>query len=278
MNAEQIKELLLGIGGDPWSKMTAFAPNLLGAVVILLVGYAVSKALQRLTTSILRRVGFDKLSGRVGLDRFFHRGGLKSAPSALIGLLLFWLFMLTFLISAAETLGLSDVSRTIHSLVLYLPNVIAAVIIFVVGMTLAAFVRGILQSAAEGIGVDHAEVLANVAYGALIVVSSTLAIDQLQVETTLLNRIILILLIGATAAVAFALGTGTRDIARHLVAGAYLRDLYQSGTTLSVGEHVGALEEIGPIVTRLRAPDGSVVNIPNAQLTEAIVTEDSRGG
>lgn len=277
MNSEQIKEILLSIGGEPWNKTMAFLPNLLAAIVILLVGFAISKALQRASAAVLRRLGFDQLSARVGLDRFFRRGGLKSAPSALIGLLLFWLFMLTFLISAAETLGLTNVSQTIGALVHYLPNVIAAVVIFVVGLTVAAFVRGVVRSTAEGIGVEYAELLSNLAYGALVVVASTLAIGQLQVETTLLNRIIVIVIVGAAAAVAFALGTGTRDIARHLVAGVYLRDLYRTGTRLSVGEHSGALEEIGPVVTRLRTADGSVVNIPNAQLTEAVVKEESSG-
>jgi small-conductance mechanosensitive channel len=275
MNTEQIKDLILTIGGDPWSKMVTFLPNLVGAILILVVGYIISKTLQRAGGAVLRRLGFDRLSARVGLDRFFQRGGLKTVPSALIGHLLFWLFMLTFLISAAETLGLSNVSRTIESMVMYLPNVIAAVVIFIVGITLAAFVRGVIQSAAESIGVDYAQALAKVAYGALVIVSSTLAIGQLQIETSLLNRIIQIVLIGAAAAVAFALGTGTRDIARHLVAGVYLRDIYQAGTRISVGEHTGSLEEVGPVVTRLRTGDGTFVNIPNAQLTEAVVQEQS---
>jgi small-conductance mechanosensitive channel len=275
MNAEQFKAMILEMGGDPWSKMMTFMPNLLGAIFILAFGFIVSKILQRAGAAVIRRLGFDHLAARVGLDRFLERGGVKSPPSALIGQLLFWLFLLTFLISAAETIGLSNVSRTIESLVLYLPNVIAAVVIFVVGITIATFVRGVIQSAAQSIGVDYSQGLARLAYGVLVVIAGTLAIGQLQIETTLLNRVIQIVLVGAVAAIAFALGTGTRDVARHLVAGVYLRDLYKRGVILHVGEHSGSLEEVGPVVTRIRAADGTLLSIPNAHLTETVVRQQS---
>ena len=105
------------------TKIAGFVPNLLGMLVILVVGYIVSKLLQRAATAILKRLRFDTASEKTGLQETMQKVGLKSTASQVVGKLVFWLFMLTFLISAADALGLENVSRTIDSFVNYLPNV-----------------------------------------------------------------------------------------------------------------------------------------------------------
>ena len=168
MNPEQLKDIIVAATTNPWAKMMAFIPNLLGMLIILLVGYMISRGLQKLMALILRRVGFDRLSSRVGLHAMFEQAGIQATASDIIGRLVFWLFMLTFLISATETLGLSNLSRTIDAFVRYLPHVIGAVVIFIIGMTLAHFVRDLVRGGAEGLGVDYAKGLGSLEYGSLM--------------------------------------------------------------------------------------------------------------
>ncbi|TFH20478.1 MAG: mechanosensitive ion channel, partial [Myxococcales bacterium] len=264
----QLRDVLLGVGAEPWAKVARFLPNIVAALLILALGYALSRLAQRASSGLLRRLGFDGLGRRVGLDRFLARAGVYAPASNVIGYLLFWLLLLTFLVSAADTLGLMTVSRTIESFVMYLPNVIAALVIFIVGMTVASFVQSVVRSGAESIGVDYAQVLARLAYGTLVIVAASLAIGQLQVETLLLNRIIQIVLVGAAAALAISLAFGTRDIARHIVAGVYLREMYEPGCHLTIGERHGILEEVGSISTRLRLDEGNIIRFPNGQVAD----------
>ncbi|MGE0679504.1 MAG: mechanosensitive ion channel domain-containing protein [Candidatus Binatia bacterium] len=273
MNPEQLKDIIVAATTNPWAKMMAFIPNLLGMVIILLIGYLISRGLQKLTALILRRVGFDRLSSRVGLHGMFEQAGIQVTASDIIGRLVFWLFMLTFLISATETLGLSNLSRTIDAFVRYLPHVIGAVVIFIIGMTLAHFVRDLVRGGAEGLGVDYAKGLGSLAYGALIVVTGSLAVGQLQIETVLFNRVVEIVLIATGAALALALGLGTRDIAKHIVAGAYIRDLYRPGMNLTIGADSGSVQDVGTVITRIKTADGRTIYIPNGQLTETVVLE-----
>jgi small-conductance mechanosensitive channel len=273
MRPEQLKDIMVAATANPWAKIVAFIPNVLGMLVILIVGYLVAKGLQRLGTVVLQRIGFDKLSSRVGLPTILDQAGIRATASEILGQLVFWLFMLTFLISAAETLGLGNVSQTIDAFVRYLPNVIGAVVIFIVGLTLAHFVRDLVRSGAEGLGVDYAKGLSNLAYGALIVVVGSLAVGQLQIETVLFNRVVEIVLIATGAALALALGLGTRDIAKHVVSGVYIRELYKPGTNLSVGEDSGSLQDVGTVITRIKTPEGRTIYIPNGQLTEIVVRE-----
>jgi small-conductance mechanosensitive channel len=272
---EDVLQIPVSAVWDPlsalWGKLLAFVPNLLAVVVILLVGYAVSAALGRVARVVLRRLGFDDASRRIGVRGLLDRAGVEAAGSEILGGLVFWLVMLTFLVSAAETLGLRNVSATIAAFVRYLPNVLGAAVILVVGLVIAHFLRDLLRGGTRSLGVEYAGALSNVVYGVLVVVIVGLAVGQLQIDTGLFDRVVEITLMATGAALALGLGFGTRDIARQLVAGVYARELFRPGMTLVVGDESGSLQDVGAVCIRLRAEDGRVIHIPNAQITERVI-------
>jgi small-conductance mechanosensitive channel len=259
-------------------RAVAFLPNLVAAALILTVGYLVSAGLRRISRAMLRRMGLDEATRRIGIRSSLDRAGIQSGVADILGTLVFWLFMLTFLISAAETLGLRDVSRTIDAFVRYLPNVIGAGVIVVVGLIIAHFVRDLVRSATGGLGGDYARCLSNLAYGVLVVVIASLAVGQLKINTALLDRLVEILLIASGGALGHALGHGTRDNARQQVAGIYARDLFPAGAQLAIGEDRGALEEVGAVCMRLRTSDGRVLYVPNSLITETVVRQSGTDG
>lgn len=283
MDAETVREAVnaplsalwdpLRVMGD---RIVAFLPSLFAALVILVVGYAVSAFLRRFSSAVARRIGLEEVTRRIGVRGGLDRAGIQSSASAILGTLVFWLFMLTFLISAAETLGLRNVSRTIASFVRYLPNVIACGVIVVVGLLIANFVRDLVRSATAGLGLDYARGLANLAYAVLVVVIASLAVGQLQINTALFNRVVEILLIATGGALGLALGLGLRDVARQLIAGVYARDLFPPGAQLKIGEEQGSLEEVGAVCMRLKTSDGRNVYVPNAVITEQVVRQVQR--
>lgn len=249
----------------------AFIPRFFGMILLLILGFIISKGIARLATTILRRMGFDRAAGRIGLNGILERGNIKSSPAQIVGKLAFWFFMLTFVVSAADTLGLGNVSRTIESFVAYLPNVIGSVAIAVVGLLLAGFARDAVHRGAESIGVDYADALGKLVHIALIVVVATLAIGQLKLDIVLISRVIEILLIASGAGLALTLGLGTRDLSKHIVAGVYARDIYTPGMKLTVGSDTGAVEEVGAITTRIRTSNGEAIFVPNGKFLETVV-------
>lgn len=277
MNAGELRDAMvmttMGLWKGLWAKIIAFVPNILGAVILLCVGYLLSKLLRRLVTTLLQRIGFDRASVRIGLQTALEQAGIRATAGEILGHVIFWVLMLTFIVSAADTLGLPNVSQTIDAFVLYLPNVLGAAVIVVVGMTVASFVRDFVRGGAESLGVEHARALGSLAYGALLVVIASLAVGQLGIETALFNRVVEIVLIAAGLGLALAVGLGTRDTARHIVAGVYLRDLYKPGMKLSFDGRAGTVEEVGTIATRLAAPDAGTIYVPNGHLATALVEE-----
>ncbi|MCH2131002.1 MAG: mechanosensitive ion channel [Pirellulaceae bacterium] len=267
----QLKDSVVGSVSELTTTIAGFLPSLIGALIILVLGYFVSKLLQRVACGLLRQLQFDTASEKAGLSASLDSVGVKLTPSDVVGKLVFWLIMLVTLISAADALGLENVSHTIDSFVNYLPNVIGAALIVVIGLMLSSFVKKLLEGAADRIGIEYAKPVSQLVYGILIVVVGALAIGQLQIETELLNRVIEIVLIAFGAALAISVGFGTRDTARNVVSGVYARESYENGARLIIGDDQGAVDYVGTVNTKVNMADGTALFIPNGQLLEMTV-------
>jgi len=255
------------------TKLLAFAPNIIAAILMLILGYTIAKLACFLISRLFIRIGVNKLSDRVGLSSTIATAGFNSTLSQMIGAVFFWIVMLTFIVSASEVLGLDRVSGTIDNLVLYLPKVIAALVILLIGLFVASFVRNAIKtgmSAMSAVSSDNAKVLGNVAYGFLVVISALLAISQLDIDVTLLNRVLQILLLTVAVAVMLSMGLGTKEISANVMAGIYLRDVYKFGASIEVDGIEGIVSYVGTTKTEIEN-DGGSVSIPNQHLLNAVV-------
>ncbi|WP_296253999.1 mechanosensitive ion channel family protein [Pseudomonas sp. UBA4194] len=255
-----------------WTKVANFIPNLFGALVVVLLGFVVAKLLDTLLSKLLAKFGLDRLMAGTGLTKLLSRAGLKVPISTLIGKIVYWFVLLIFLVSAAESLGLQRVSATLDMLALYLPKVFGAALVLLVGVLLAQLVNGVVRGAAEGVGLDYSAGLGRVAQWLVIVISISVAISQLEVKTDLLNHVIVIALITVGLAVALAMGLGSREIVGQILAGIYVREMFQVGQQVRIGEVEGQIEEIGTVKTTLLTDDGELVSMSNRVMLEQRVS------
>ncbi len=255
-----------------WTKIANFIPNLFGALVVVLLGFVVAKLLDTLLSKLLAKLGLDRIMGGTGLTKLMSRAGIKVPISTLVGKIVYWFVLLIFLVSAAESLGLQRVSATLDVLALYLPKVFAGALVLLVGVLLAQLANGLVRGAAEGVGLDYSAGLGRVAQGLVIIISISVAISQLEIKTDLLNHVIVICLITVGLAVALAMGLGSRDIASQILAGIYVRELYQVGQHVQIGEVEGQIEEIGTVKTTLLTDEGELVSLSNKILLEQRVS------
>lgn len=251
-----------------WSKVAGFIPNLFVALVLVLLGFVVAKLLDTLLSKLLGKVGLDRLMTGTGLTKMLSRIGIQVSVSTLIGKIVYWFVLLIFLVSAAEALGLQRVSATLDVLALYLPKVFGAALVLLAGVLLAQLVSSLVRGAAEGVGLEYSHGLGRVAQGLVIIISISVAIGQLEVKTDLLNNVIAIVLISVGLAVALALGLGSREIASQILAGIYVRELYQVGQQVRVGEVEGQIEEIGTVKTIVLTEAGELVSVANRVMLE----------
>ena len=255
-----------------WTKIANFIPNLFGALVVVLLGFVVAKLLDALLSKLLAKLGLDRLMGGTGLTKILARVGIQVPISTLIGKIVYWFVLLVFLVSAAQSLGLDRVSSALDLLTVYLPKVFGALLVLLAGVLLAQVLNGLVRGAAESVGFDYAGGLGRVTQGLVIIISISVAISQLEVKTDLLNHVIVIVLITVGLAIALAMGLGSREIAGQILAGIYVRELYQVGQEVRIGEVEGQIEEIGTVTTTLLTDEGELVSISNRILLEQHVT------
>ena len=193
----------------------AAIPQVIGALLILIIGWIVAGMVARLVGELLRRASADRLFAEHG-GRVYGAQSEKIRPSVVASELVKWLIRLVFLVAAANVLGMPQVSELLNQVLLWIPNLIVAAIILLVAPLLARFVRSAIEVGAGQMGFTNAPLLGRIAEIAIVAFAVVIAINQIGIAADLVN-IIFIGLVGAFAlAFGLAFGLGGRDVAAQL--------------------------------------------------------------
>jgi len=211
---EPVREML--------TRIMAYLPVLLGALVILIVGWIVAKIIRSIVNGVLKVVRFDALADKAGISEVLRKGDLKITARQVVSSLVYWLIIIMVLVMAANALGLPKASDILSSLFAYVPKVIAALLVLVVAMFLANFVSGIVKIAAGNAKLPKPQLLAGISRWAIIIFALTIALAQLGIAPLLITATFNIILGGIVLALALAFGLGGKDAAAR-----YLEELKQ---------------------------------------------------
>ncbi|MGH7631802.1 MAG: mechanosensitive ion channel family protein [Gemmatimonadales bacterium] len=200
----------------------AVLPALAGALLILVTGYLLARQLQRWADDTLKRLDFNKMAHAGGLDEVVERTGSRLDPVRALAKLIFWLVMLVVILLASTALGLESITEMFGMMLGFIPTLIAAIVIVILGMIVGEFVRGlILASAGSVAGVPT---LAKLAKAAVLMIAVFMALQQVGVAEEIVTSAFT-LIVGAVAlAVGLAFGLGNRALA-----GEITRRWYEQG-------------------------------------------------
>jgi hypothetical protein len=199
----------------------AFIPKLLGALVLLFIGWLIARALDAVVTRGLRVIRFNQIADRAEIDQFLAKAGVQMDPASVVGKLVYWFVMLSFVISAFGALGLSQVEGVLSGIIGFIPNVIVAMVVLLLGALIATFVANLVRGSAGMARVGDPNLLATIARSAVLVFATLMALDQLQIAPTIINTLWMALIGMVAVAGALAFGLGGRDLARQVLEHAY---------------------------------------------------------
>jgi len=202
------------------TRILAYLPVLLGALIILIVGWLIAKAIKRVVDWLLKLIRFDTLADKAGISAILKKGDLKISAGEVISNLVYWLIIIMVLVMTVDALGLPKASDVLASLFAYVPKVIASLLVLVVAMFLASFVSGIVRTAAGNANLPKPEVFAAVSRWAILIFAVTISLEQLGIASLLVTATFNIILGGVCLALALAFGLGGKDVAAK-----YLEDL-----------------------------------------------------
>lgn len=207
---EPVRAFLVQIG--------AYLPRLAVAILVLIAGWLIAKAVRFAAVKALRALNFHVLTERAGIDGFLQQGGTERDTTDMFGAVIYWVVILLALIIAFNGLGLTHVTELLTRVLLFLPKLLVGLLVLIFGAYFGRFVGNAVQTYLRNIGVSDAELLGRVAQYAIIVFVVLIAVDQLDIGGDLVQHTFLILLAGVVLALALAFGLGGRDWAAGLLA------------------------------------------------------------
>ncbi len=188
-----------------------FVPRFIGALAIVFSGYLLAKLLERLIDRLLLRIGFNRLLEGGGVLDAVERTGSHLKPTRIIANLVFWSVMFGVLIVAANAAGFESLATVFSELVGYVPSVVAALVIIIIGILLGSFVGGLIMMSAGAL--RGGPTLARVGRGGVIVLAVFMALQELGVATEIVTTAFAILFGAVALALALAFGLGNRELA-----------------------------------------------------------------
>lgn len=265
-----MREQLLHVARDLQDLVVRAIPRLvvgIGVVVALLVA---AKLLERFLRTVLLRANFDARLQQLGIDKTLHRIGIRDSLSLLLPKAVYYLLLLLFARTAADAFGLTAVSDGIAAMFAYLPNIVAAILLVVVGASLGQFAGRTVTTAAEESGIEFARPLGSLVSGGVLFMAGIMAVSQLRIDTEMVRIVTICTLSGLALAFGLSLGLGSRDITRNVLAGFYARKVFTPGDALMIRGERGVLKAITTTQTLIEQDTGLMVVANSVFFDEAV--------
>ena len=211
-----VRESLLTL----WTNVAAFVPKLVAAVVVFLIGWRIAVLLGRGAFHVIKVLQINRALEGLGFGGAMERGGLKLDAPKFFDELVKWFFIVVFLMAATNIVGLTQVTEFLRVVVFYLPNVIVASLVLLIGLLLARFLEHSVRASVKAARLASANFLALLARWSVLIFSFLIALDQLKVAPELIRIFVMGVVAMVAIAGGLALGLGGRDLA-----GEWLTDL-----------------------------------------------------
>jgi hypothetical protein len=192
-------------------------PQIIGALLILLIGWIIAKVIKRLVVKGLKLVRFNYLTDKAGIEKFLTDGGVKVSSIDVIGTLVYWIIMLIVILATLNSLKLTAASTLFNEIMLYIPNIIVAIIILILGIYFARLVSQILVTSLKNMQEKTAVTIGNIAYYAIIVLTVFIILGQLNIGEQIVNGAFIILFGAICLAFGLAFGLGGKDWASDII-------------------------------------------------------------
>jgi len=197
-----------------WLGIMSFIPNLIIAIIIFVIGWIISALLGRIIAQIIHTLGVDNVLRRTGVEKTLNKAGFQLNSGKFIGTLVKWFIVIVFLVASFDVLGLNQVNQFLQQVVLlYLPRVIAAVLILLVAAVIAEAVEGLVRGSAKMADVKVSHFLGVIARWAIWIFAILMALYQMGVAATFIQTVFTGLVVALSLAIGLAFGLGGKTAA-----------------------------------------------------------------
>jgi len=255
-------------------QLMEFLPRIILALLVLIVGWLLARLLSSLLVRAIGRV--DDLWHRMISRRGLTPLQTRHPPTRMMGQLLFWILMLIFITISSDILGLNIFGIWLKEVISYIPLAAAGLLIVVVGFVVSSLARDLVSSTVVSAGMMQGDLLGRSVQMVILFIAVSLSIDQIGIDILFLSVIAGIILASMLGGIALAFGLGARTHVSNIIAANQMRQIYQTGDRVRIGDIEGLVLEISVSRVIIETEDGSV-DVPAKLFDEQISIIVERG-
>ncbi len=207
-----------------WYRLLDFLPQLVIALAVLILGWLLAKLARKAVIRFLKLIRVDVAAEKAGVENFLIQGDIKYTTVTILANVIYWFIMFAVILAVVNSLGLQGADELFSKIILYIPNVIIAILVLIFGTLFARFVRGATSAYLSNIGIEGADFVSKIAQWALIVFVISIALEQLSIGGQILISAFQLAFGALCLALALAFGLGGKEWAARI-----LEKLWKSG-------------------------------------------------
>ncbi|MEZ4802812.1 MAG: mechanosensitive ion channel [Gelidibacter sp.] len=262
------KELTLDSLNAMGNEIGKAIPNIIGAILVLIIGWLITKFLVFIVEKALKITNFEKITKRINDIEFFENKKLHINPTKIIVSFIKWTMFIILLIVVSDIMNLKIISEEISNLLSHIPQIFTALIIFILGLLLANFIKKTIKSFFESFELSGSNIISQLIFLILLVFVSITALNQAGVNTELITNNLTLILGALLLAFSLALGLGAQSVIADLLRTFYVRKTYEVGQLIEYNGILGEVEAIDNISLVLKTNEGRLV-IPIKNIVES---------
>jgi hypothetical protein len=253
-----------------------YLPSMLGAVVLLLVGWGVARLLRYATEQITEKI-LVRLARTRPMDTRVHQPRSYSAAPGIASRIVFWVVLLFFVLAASEVLELEVISSLLTGVTAYLPRLFVGLLIVFIGLWFGEATRAVLRRTSTGLGIEQGDALGRMGQLLVLLIVFSIAAGHIGIDNTLLTILIAILFGVILGAIALAFSLGAKTMVENLLAAQSIAQSYSAGEIIRIGEIEGKLLRITRTSLIVDTDEGQVM-IPAKRFSEQVSVHIARNG
>lgn len=242
-------------------------PRMILAAILVMLGMLIGKIIAGLVSKFFDKIGVDHFLGRLGNIEVLNKTPLRFRSGKIIAKLIYYFFFFLFVLIAVDILEIQALSEIITLLFTYLPRLISAIFVFLLGIFLADLLRGFVRTACYSMDIPAASLISNLVFYFIFVNIALIALEQSGIETGFIQINLSIILAGIMLAFALGYGAASKPILSNILSGYYNRNKIQVGDTIKIEEVEGIIVAIDSGSFTIKTDEKTWVTLPLHKLT-----------
>jgi len=256
-----LKELLAGFA--------AGIPKFFTALLIAIVGMIIAKLLAKIFKKALVTLNVDKIGEKLNEIEIVEKSNIKIKISTVVSKVIYYFLLLIFMAAATDVLGMPAVSELVLNILNFIPKLIVASIVLIVGTLIADGLKGVTQSALESLGIPSARMISTFVFYFLMINIVISALTAAQIDTAFLSQNISLIIGGIVLAFAIGYGLASKDSMSNFLASYYSKGKFDVGDTVTLDGVSGKIVEMDKSSMIIIADSGNKVIFPLNQVSNS---------